>query len=254
MTNFNRLGSLILGLNRQEFRGFNSNDQSFVKTKEVKSFSRTVNDQNGRLFQIFQELLILLNQISLGAVTGILTFLGKVTPKTSQPGQGIIYYDSLANRFEASEDTRAFFDAFPREGCRVANNAAIAITTATVTALTFNTIRFDPFVLFTSGTSQIVFNRAGRYLVGGTIEFAANGVGYRQVAIRLNGTAVLAQQNRLPIGGAVNDSLSLFTEYEFVSGDFVELIVFQNSGGNLNVNSTGNYSPEFYATRVHDQS
>jgi hypothetical protein len=37
-------------------------------------------------------------------------------------------------------------------------------------------------------------------------------------------------------------------EYSLSVSDYLEAVVYQNSGGALNVNSAGNYSPEFGMT------
>ena len=40
------------------------------------------------------------------------------------------------------------------------------------------------------------------------------------------------------------------TIYQLTAGDYVEVRAYQNSGGALNVNSTANYSPEFWMVRL----
>lgn len=40
------------------------------------------------------------------------------------------------------------------------------------------------------------------------------------------------------------------TDYRLTAGDYVEVIVFQSSGGALNVEAATNYSPEFWMTKL----
>lgn len=85
----------------------------------------------------------------------------------------------------------------------------------------------------------------GRYYIGGSIEWAANATGVRRVLIKLNGSTVIA--GLLTTGSAADTGfMTLSTFFELSKSDYVELYVRQDSGGNLNVNASGNNTPEFY--------
>ena len=89
----------------------------------------------------------------------------------------------------------------------------------------------------------------GIYVISGCIAWASNVTGERRVAIRFNGgNHVAEQREQTVVAGWVVQSVS--TTYKMVATDFVELMAFQNSGGNLNVNSAADYSPEFSMVRV----
>lgn len=248
--NLNRLGALILGLNTQEFRP-KTRDEFPLPTKDFKDYLRYDASSNSKVRTVFRELLFVLDQ-TIGGGSGLINLRGINQPNPAPSGTGTIYYDFTAARFRVSESGRPYFDAFPREGCRAYNTANISINNNTVTALTFDSTRFDPFNMFTLTGSQININRAGRYHFGGCIEFAADINGYRQLGLRLNGTTFIAINNKTPLGG-IADRMTIDSIYEFVSGDYVELIVYQDSGVALNIVAAGNYSPEFYCARVHDQ-
>lgn len=130
--------------------------------------------------------------------------------------------------------------------CRVYNSANISLTTATTTALTFNSERYDVGGCHStsSNTSRLTVptGEAGVYTIGGAVEFASNTTGERILAIRLNGTTDLARQRVDSAGGQV--ALTVFTDYALVAADYVELTAYQSSGGALNVLATGNFSPE----------
>ena len=89
----------------------------------------------------------------------------------------------------------------------------------------------------------------GTYVISGSALWAANAVGVRDIRIRLNGATYIANQREQ---GLIASDLSqtVTTPYKMVATDWVELIAYQNSGGNLNILSAGNYSPEFSMVRV----
>lgn len=138
----------------------------------------------------------------------------------------------------------------PVPQARVYNNANISIATGTATALTFNSERYDDGSLHSTAanTGRLTAPVAGLYSIGASVEFAANAVGVRVVIVQLNGTTNLVRQDQAASGAG--NFIGVSTEYRLSAGDYVEAVVFQNSGGNLNVNSSGNVSPEFWMHRV----
>lgn len=136
---------------------------------------------------------------------------------------------------------------------RVYNNAALSIATATNTILTFNSERFDPSGMHSTSvnTSRITISEAGVYSLAAGVRFAANATGERLVNILLNGTTIIAQA-RTPANAVVSaaTSIGVSTLYALVAGDYVEVQVYQSSGGNLNVEVSGSFSPEFSIARV----
>ena len=132
--------------------------------------------------------------------------------------------------------------------CRVRNSANISISTATTTALTFDTERVDVGAMHStaSNTSRITITDPGWYEVGGSFRFAANATGFRALIIRANGTTII-DQLMVPAAAGEDMFLSSSTQYQFVADDYIELCAYQSSGGNLNVTQALNYSPEFYA-------
>lgn len=134
---------------------------------------------------------------------------------------------------------------------RVYNNANISITTATTTALTFNSERYDLSTLHSTSTntSRLTLPTAGAWFIGGSVAWAANATGVRQLAIRKNGTTILSSVLGPASSGGVNGTQqAVSTEYSFAVNDYVELIVYQDSGGALNVVVVGDYSPEFWCS------
>ena len=139
--------------------------------------------------------------------------------------------------------------------CRVTNSADQSVANNTNTALTFDTERFDTAALHStsSNTSRITVptGGAGKWMIGGHIAFAGNTTGARYVGLRVNGTDYIAFQEAITTAATTTLGLcSVATLYALADGDYVELIAFQTSGGNLNVTASAKYSPEFWAHRV----
>lgn len=75
---------------------------------------------------------------------------------------------------------------------------------------------------------------AGWYQVSGTVTFAANVTGIREIGILVNGApfagaSASAQATAVVVGPAVTPQLAYLNV-----GDYVELYCYQNSGGSLN--------------------
>jgi hypothetical protein len=135
--------------------------------------------------------------------------------------------------------------------CHVRNDANIVVSNATVTALTFNTERFDTDSMHStsSNTSRITVATAGEYDFDGGIEWDSNVNGFRQIGLRLNGATIVKWDSDNAVSGNTHPQ-AIHARWKMVVGDYMELVVYQNSGGNLNVNVTSAYSPEFSAVLV----
>lgn len=136
-------------------------------------------------------------------------------------------------------------------GARVYNSAAISIPNSAFTALTFDSERYDTDGLHdtSTNTSRLTCTRGGIYLITAHVVFAANTAGVRYVNIRLNGTTDIASHGG-SASNAFETAYSVSTIYQLAVGDYVEVRVFQSSGGALNVNSSGNTSPELAMHRL----
>ena len=136
----------------------------------------------------------------------------------------------------------------------VTHNAAQGIASNVLTALAFNTERFDQ-AGNTSDTmhdtvtnnSRLTCRYAGIYLITGHAEWAASAAsGNLQMNIRLNGTTTIARF--VPVSLDVRD-MGVTTVYSLAVNDYVELMVQQNTAGSVNI-SSGTYTPEFMMVRV----
>ncbi len=134
---------------------------------------------------------------------------------------------------------------------RVYHSAAQSIADSTWVALAFNSERFDNDAIHDTVTnnSRLTCKTAGKYQISGAIQFDSNGTGNRGIKIRLDGSTDIAlhQQGNT---GADYDALAISTLYELAVNEYVELMVLQKSGGNLDVVAGGGFSPEFMMVKV----
>ena len=133
--------------------------------------------------------------------------------------------------------------------CRVYNRAAISIANATWTALTFNSERFDNNTMHStsSNTGRITFTTAGRYLLTFAAEFAANATGFRQISMDHSVTVGIASETVPVVSAAAATAMDTATHWACAAAEYATAFCYQTSGGNLNVNSSAAYSPEFMA-------
>jgi hypothetical protein len=141
-------------------------------------------------------------------------------------------------------------------GCRVYHNAAQTITTATVTALAFNTERFDTDAFHDTVTNNtrltVPVGQAGKYLIWTTVAWApVADATLRLTAVRLGGTTLIGRAG----GPNVNSATFATTQnvsvvYDLADGNYVEVVVRHERGSNLDVTLDANVSPEFGMQRI----
>jgi translation elongation factor P/translation initiation factor 5A len=130
---------------------------------------------------------------------------------------------------------------------RVYRSSNQSISDSTDTIVTFDSERYDTAALHSnvSNTGRLTAPIAGKYLITVGLEFASNTSGRREIRLLLNGSTIIAQDIRAGSISGITSPMTLTTVYALAQNDYVEVQVWQNRGGNLNVLSTGNHSPEF---------
>ena len=138
-------------------------------------------------------------------------------------------------------------------GARVTKADVQAITTATLTAITFDTERWDTDAYHDNVTNNtrltVPAGQGGTYIISFSAQFAGNGTGSRYFYLNLNGTTKLAGLYLINNGTAAFEG-TLTTIFQLDAGDYVEAVVYQDSGGSLNINKNNNSSPEFSLQRI----
>jgi hypothetical protein len=121
-------------------------------------------------------------------------------------------------------------------GCSVHNSTAQSITNNTLTALSFDTdgIDTDGFHPTGAGNARITIpaGLGGKYLINAAMRFGLSATGKRTMALFVNGGQVVDIAEEV-----ANNSQFLIISKSFIlslnAGDYLELGVFQSSGGNL---------------------
>jgi hypothetical protein len=151
---------------------------------------------------------------------------------------------------------QGIFEAHLMPAVRVFHNANQSITNAVTTALAFNSERFDTFAGAADTQHDTVTNNnrltcryAGKYLIGGNCSFASNATGVRTLSIQSQAGTTVGDVQIDACSGGVTD-LSVSTMWDMAVNDWVQMLVFQNSGGALNVLVSAAVSPEFWMVRV----
>lgn len=140
-----------------------------------------------------------------------------------------------------------------KKRARVFRTTDQTITTATVTPIQFDTTIFnnDNMTELAVNNTRITFNTPGYYYVGGNVRWASAAAGVRQGIIMLSGGATQVASERVIVDTtALNVTINLGAVWKFVQGDYIELNVFQTSGGNLNVQTVNYDSPAMWAVMV----
>lgn len=153
--------------------------------------------------------------------------------------------EQIGQRFPLEASTTNFAQ-FPQ--VRVFHSGTVVIATGVVTVLgttgattaMFDSERWDlgtpGFNMHSTATTpgRLICRTPGLYQINGYCSWTLSAAGGRQIRIRVNGTdrATLTA----PVAAAAfGGELSVSGEYRLAVNDFVELVVFQNSGGNLDL-------------------
>lgn len=129
-------------------------------------------------------------------------------------------------------------------GARVRRSINQTIAHATMTAVSFDTERWDTDAIWdNSQPTRLTCKTAGVYFISGHVRWDNNAGGtYRLVTIRLNGTTEIARQTGVL---SAYGEASVSTIYKLAVNDFVELCVYQDSGSYRTLEAIQAWSPEF---------
>lgn len=125
------------------------------------------------------------------------------------------------------------------EGCAVFDDSSTTVSNTTFTALAMDSEIFDVggYHSTSSNTSRITIpsGKGGYYFVYAYLTVQSNSTGERLLRIYKNGAFVDANGDP-KIGVTTNGrpALSIATLMNLSAGDYIEVYVYQNSGGNLN--------------------
>ena len=143
-------------------------------------------------------------------------------------------------------------------GVCVTNSGDQALASGAFTALTFDTEIYDIGAMHDLGanTERLTCTEAGLHFIWGIIGWEGHAAGRRYTCVALNG---VGGADRIAMaGGEWEDSVRepfhlVFCTYELAVDDYVTLLGYQDSGGNLNVQHSGgtyDYAPLFGMHRI----
>lgn len=166
------------------------------------------------------------------------------TPRTWVSGE-----HPTAAQMNANIRDNVSFVANP-PSCRAYHNTTQSINNATLTTLSLNAEAWDTDTMHNTVTnnSRLTIKTAGLYIVTVEVILAANGTGVRVANLLLNGS-------ELPInnGNAASafDSRILYsTQEKLALNDYLEIGIYQTSGGALSTVQSATRAPSLTATWV----
>jgi hypothetical protein len=130
-------------------------------------------------------------------------------------------------------------------GVRVLRTSAQSISHNTETAIQYTSETFDTHNFHDNTTNNtrmtVPSGKGGLYLLTANANFAASSTGRRTLLFRKNGSTTFAQ---VEWGNSSSNIpyMNLSSMIDMVAGDYVEVFVFQTSGGNLNIDTYLNAS------------
>lgn len=129
---------------------------------------------------------------------------------------------------------------------------SIATGVAAETAVTFDSERDDAFGFHSTSvnTSRLTVPAGcpGRYDLGANVRWQTNATGTRRLSLWVNGvnTGLRIAHVIVPAVAGAPIVMQICRIYPLVVGDYVELAVAQDSGGNLTLDMTSAWAPELW--------
>jgi len=177
-----------------------------------------------------------LNEVMELKVNKQVEFFGQIQIDGGSPGSGkVLTSDSNGLATWQAASSGGFTQAV-----RVTKSASQSISNNTDTALTWNTETFDTNGLHDNAVnnSRLTAQVAGKYQVSGGARFDTNGTGRRQLYIKKNGTSIYSLLEPAAPNASVPTVYVITGLVDLAVGDYVELWVFQNSGGALDLTAS----------------
>lgn len=133
---------------------------------------------------------------------------------------------------------------------RVRRTTAQTVVDSTPTAVSFDAARLDNLEQHDTviQPTRLTCQLAGVYVVSATVDWAISAAGTRVLWIDHSTAGRIATTDGP--AGASSFSQSVTTIWKMAVGEYLRMVVYQTSGGPLDVNSLSAYSPEFSWTWV----
>jgi hypothetical protein len=145
--------------------------------------------------------------------------------------------------------TSEFSSSIP--AAHVSNSGNQSIASTGVTALAFDTERYDTANMHDpASNTRLTAPVTGLYAITAQVQWAAtSATGLRQLGLQKNASTFMAADTRDDVASTTSGtSQEVTTQARLQAGDFVRAQVFQDSGSDLNVVANPEFSPEFSMT------
>jgi len=137
------------------------------------------------------------------------------------------------------------------DACKVKRTTNQAILNATATIINFTAEDYDTNSLHDNSTNntRLTCKMAGIYHIFGCVRFESNATGSRIINVLKNGTDKLVSVRVESVeASGQHTTTTLSTDDELALNDYVELQVWQNSGGTLDIEVLTGSAPKFGMT------
>jgi hypothetical protein len=182
------------------------------------------------------------------ALLGTIIGRGATGAKPAAGTPGALYYDTTLGKWQRDNGS-TWDDCEPTPGAEISasayHNANVTISNTTWTYLALNSEYYD-----NGGLHDLVTNNGrltapvtGRYAISAAARFAASATGTRQLRVVVNRGNTVLQIG--PIAGHATEAtrMAVSGDVQLTAGDYIEMQVWQDSGGNLDCQYTVAYCP-----------
>jgi hypothetical protein len=176
------------------------------------------------------------------------------TPRMFRADGGLAAGNTSPNAGEVRATSHIYTDGVIAKSTTLSTcvyrSTAQTIATGSWVAISFDTLLWDDYgphsSPWSSGTpTRLTIRVAGTYTISAHVDFASNATGERVAVIRINGVLVA-----LNGGSGTGQSKSVSTMWKCSVGDYIEFVVLQTSGGNLNTTASAYYSARLAIARI----
>ena len=170
--------------------------------------------------------------VSDSATTG--TF--RTVPNCTDTGGNHLNYTQSSNSFSCGT-SGASLDISAR-----VTNTSQSISNNSATVVTYGSETFDTDTIHDTGsnTSRLTATTAGKYLILSSGSIGCNTTGDRQIRLRVNGTTTIANvTGKSTVCANEAHYMQVSAYYNFSATNYVETLVYQDSGGSLTFAADG---------------
>lgn len=160
-------------------------------------------------------------------------------PKTGSDdvsSTGQMAFNTATGRLVYHNGTIAVPIAAVMPRAKASTSTPTPISTGTLTTPNWTTQVYDTDSMFTAFDSKIYAPFAGTYLVSWKLSFASAANGSREAFVGVGGAATRQAGASVPVGSTASSVvLSSAAEVDLTVGAYVQLFMYQSSGGTINV-------------------